>query len=132
MALADDAGCRCVRVTCETVDCESAAVQRGSILDVTNVASMRQSSILCFRNFSHEVSKVSGELGLLRSGLCHQRMGAENPAHRGFAAAKPISEGPAREAFNKVEPDIEIKWVRDSTGVITAKLLAEKSQSAGY
>ncbi len=30
-------------------------------------------------------------------------------------------------AFNKVEPDIEIKWVRDSTGVITSKLLAEKA-----
>lgn len=29
-------------------------------------------------------------------------------------------------AFNKINPDIEIKWVRDSTGVITAKLLAEK------
>ncbi len=32
-----------------------------------------------------------------------------------------------QEAFNKVEPSIEIKWVRDSTGVITAKLLAEKA-----
>jgi len=32
-----------------------------------------------------------------------------------------------QNAFNKVEPDIEIKWVRDSTGVITAKLLAEKA-----
>ena len=31
-----------------------------------------------------------------------------------------------QEGFNKVEPSIEIKWVRDSTGVITAKLLAEK------
>ncbi len=31
-----------------------------------------------------------------------------------------------QEAFNKVQPNIEIKWVRDSTGVITAKLLAEK------
>jgi len=29
--------------------------------------------------------------------------------------------------FNRVNPDIEIKWVRDSTGVITAKLLAEKA-----
>ena len=28
--------------------------------------------------------------------------------------------------FNKVNPNIELKWVRDSTGVITAKLLAEK------
>ena len=32
-----------------------------------------------------------------------------------------------QEAFNKVHPEVEIKWVRDSTGVITAKLLAEKS-----
>ena len=30
-------------------------------------------------------------------------------------------------AFNKGNPDIEIKWVRDSTGIVTAKLLAEKS-----
>jgi 2-aminoethylphosphonate ABC transporter binding protein len=32
-----------------------------------------------------------------------------------------------QEGFNKAHPDIDIKWVRDSTGVITAKLLAEKS-----
>jgi len=32
-----------------------------------------------------------------------------------------------QEAFNAVNSDIEIKWVRDSTGVITAKLLAEKA-----
>ena len=32
-----------------------------------------------------------------------------------------------QEGFNKAYPDIELKWVRDSTGVITAKLLAEKS-----
>ena len=29
--------------------------------------------------------------------------------------------------FNQDHPDIEVKWVRDSTGVITAKLLAEKA-----
>ncbi len=34
---------------------------------------------------------------------------------------------PYAEAFNKVHPDIEIKWVQDSTGVITARLLAEKA-----
>ena len=32
-----------------------------------------------------------------------------------------------QEGFNKVYPEIELKWVRDSTGVITAKLLAEKA-----
>jgi len=31
------------------------------------------------------------------------------------------------EAFNVDHPDIKINWVRDSTGVITAKLLAEKN-----
>src|SRR6266581_1750322 len=31
------------------------------------------------------------------------------------------------EAFYKATPDVSIKWVRDSTGVITAKLLAEKA-----
>ena len=31
------------------------------------------------------------------------------------------------EAFKKANPNIDIKWVRDSTGVITAKLLAEKA-----
>jgi len=31
------------------------------------------------------------------------------------------------EGFNKANPDIQLKWVRDSTGIITAKLLAEKA-----
>ena len=31
------------------------------------------------------------------------------------------------ESFNKTNPNIELKFVRDSTGVITAKLLAEKA-----
>ena len=30
-------------------------------------------------------------------------------------------------AFEKMNPDIKIQWVRDSTGIITAKLLAEKN-----
>ena len=30
------------------------------------------------------------------------------------------------ESFNADHPDIKIKWVRDSTGIVTAKLLAEK------
>ena len=33
-----------------------------------------------------------------------------------------------KEAFEKRNPDIEIKWVRDSTGIVTAKLLAEKER----
>jgi hypothetical protein len=32
-----------------------------------------------------------------------------------------------KDAFEKTNPDIEVKWVRDSTGIVTAKLLAEKA-----
>ena len=32
-----------------------------------------------------------------------------------------------QEGFAKANPDIEISWVRDSTGIITAKILAEKA-----
>ncbi|MDO6708741.1 putative 2-aminoethylphosphonate ABC transporter substrate-binding protein [Photobacterium sp. 1_MG-2023] len=32
-----------------------------------------------------------------------------------------------KKGFEQANPDIEIKWVRDSTGIMTAKLLAEKS-----
>lgn len=31
-----------------------------------------------------------------------------------------------QQAFNEDHPDIQINWVRDSTGIVTAKLLAEK------
>jgi iron(III) transport system substrate-binding protein len=31
-----------------------------------------------------------------------------------------------KAAFEKANPDVEIKWVRDSTGIIAAKLMAEK------
>jgi iron(III) transport system substrate-binding protein len=32
-----------------------------------------------------------------------------------------------QEGFAKAHPEVDIKWVRDSTGVITAKLIAEKA-----
>ncbi|WP_432260688.1 putative 2-aminoethylphosphonate ABC transporter substrate-binding protein [Cupriavidus sp. TMH.W2] len=32
-----------------------------------------------------------------------------------------------KEAFEKANPDIEVRWVRDSTGIVTARLLAEKA-----
>nr|WP_322887825.1 putative 2-aminoethylphosphonate ABC transporter substrate-binding protein [Aquirhabdus parva] len=34
---------------------------------------------------------------------------------------------PYEASFKKAHPEVNIKWVRDSTGVITARLLAEKS-----
>ena len=46
---------------------------------------------------------------------------------RSTRRSRPTSSRRTQEGFNKAYPDIEIKWVRDSTGVITAKLLAEKA-----
>ena len=31
------------------------------------------------------------------------------------------------QRFNQDHPDVRIKWTRDSTGIVTAKLLAEKA-----
>src|SRR6476619_2887162 len=36
-----------------------------------------------------------------------------------------------KAAFEADNPDIEISWGRDSTGIITAKLLAEKDNQRG-
>ena len=36
-----------------------------------------------------------------------------------------------KEAFEADNPDIEIVWARDSTGIVTARLLAEKSNPRG-
>ena len=32
-------------------------------------------------------------------------------------------------AFEAAHPDVDVEWVRDSTGIVTAKLLAEKDNS---
>ncbi len=43
-----------------------------------------------------------------------------------YTAVEAEDLGRYAAAFNEEYPDIKINWVRDSTGVITAKLLAEK------
>jgi iron(III) transport system substrate-binding protein len=44
-----------------------------------------------------------------------------------YTAFEPEQLEPYKRAFEKANPDIEIQWVRDSTGIITARLLAEKA-----
>ena len=43
-----------------------------------------------------------------------------------YTAAENDQLGPYKQAFEAAHPDVEIAWVRDSTGVIPARLLAEK------
>ena len=43
-----------------------------------------------------------------------------------YSALETDQVGPYKQAFEADNPDVEIAWVRDSTGIITARLLAEK------
>ena len=43
-----------------------------------------------------------------------------------YTALESDQLGPYKTVFEAANPDIEIAWVRDSTGVITARFLAEK------
>lgn len=45
-----------------------------------------------------------------------------------YTAFEPEQLAELKNVFERQHPDINIKWVRDSTGVITARLLAEKNQ----
>jgi len=69
-------------------------------------------------------SLLAGALGLaVLGGAAH----AQSTQLTVYTALETDQLKAYQEAFNKVHPEVEIKWVRDSTGVITAKLLAEKS-----
>ena len=64
---------------------------------------------------------VLSVLGALALGSCAQR-----PRLVVYTAAEADQIPPYEASFRKAHPDIDLLWVRDSTGVVTAKLLAEK------
>jgi iron(III) transport system substrate-binding protein len=65
--------------------------------------------------------------GLFALGLCAGVLAADKQALLVYTALETDQLKAYKEGFEKAYPDITIKWVRDSTGVITAKLLAEKA-----
>jgi len=69
------------------------------------------------------VAAASAAAGLLASGAAF----AQKTELLVYTALETDQLKAYQEGFNKANPDIAIKWVRDSTGVITAKLLAEKA-----
>src|SRR5690606_36853116 len=44
-----------------------------------------------------------------------------------YTAVEAVDLDRYKQTFEAANPDIKINWVRDSTGVMTAKLLAEKN-----
>lgn len=69
-------------------------------------------------------------LGVTVLGLCIGSIGAHAGAAETlsvYTAFENEQLAPYKQAFEKANPGIEIAWVRDSTGIITARLLAEKA-----
>ncbi|MEZ5774157.1 MAG: putative 2-aminoethylphosphonate ABC transporter substrate-binding protein [Hyphomicrobiaceae bacterium] len=76
-------------------------------------------------------SSLVRSLGLVAAGALVSMLGLAAPAAAQteltvYTAVEAEDLQRYAETFNKAHPDIKINWVRDSTGVITAKLLAEK------
>ncbi|MGH8858046.1 MAG: ABC transporter substrate-binding protein, partial [Polaromonas sp.] len=64
---------------------------------------------------------------LVVSGFIHAAQAADKTTLLVYTALETDQLKVYRESFEKANPAVAIKWVRDSTGVITAKLLAEKA-----
>lgn len=65
---------------------------------------------------------------LLAIGLIFKASTAWSGDLRVYTAVEPENLLKYEKAFHKVHPDINIHWVRNSTGVMTARLLAEKDK----
>ena len=73
--------------------------------------------------------KASVTSGVALLALCAASVSAEELTVYTAVEAEDLAR--YAEMFNQDHPDITINWVRDSTGVVTAKLLAEKKQPSG-
>ncbi|MHC6528821.1 putative 2-aminoethylphosphonate ABC transporter substrate-binding protein [Vibrio proteolyticus] len=68
---------------------------------------------------------MKGSLAALLSMLAANAMAAQEVTV--YTAFETDILAKYKSAFEKDNPDVTIKWVRDSTGIMTAKLLAEKN-----
>ena len=78
------------------------------------------------KNLVHTMTQLSrGVLGVVLGLMLAIPVSAENLTVYTAVEAEDLKRYAAE--FNKDHPDIKIRWVRDSTGIVTAKLLAEKN-----
>ena len=68
------------------------------------------------------LAKLTGAALILAAGWCQAATRLTV-----YTALETEQLAPYKKAFEADNPDIEIRWVRDSNGVITAKLLAERN-----
>ena len=76
---------------------------------------------------SHQASLVAGLCAGAALALAAPWAAAQKTQLSVYTALETDQIKAYESAFNKSYPDIELKFTRDSTGVITAKLLAEKA-----
>lgn len=69
---------------------------------------------------------AAGAIGTLAAGVLAGGVAVADTELTVYTAIEADQLKGYAEAFNADHPDIEINWVRDSTGIVTAKLLAEK------
>lgn len=78
-------------------------------------------------NFARSLRRAAaGAIGVVAAGTLASGMALAEGALTVYTAIEADQLKGYQEAFNADHPDIEINWVRDSTGVVTAKLMAEK------
>ena len=71
-------------------------------------------------------SLVIGAAAIALSALITAPAFAQKTKITVYTALENDQLGPYKQAFEAANPDVELAWVRDSTGVITARILAEK------
>lgn len=69
---------------------------------------------------------VAALSGVTATGFASAPAAAEDVVVKVYTAIEEEQMPPYKEAFEAANPGIKIEWQRDSTGVITARLLAEK------
>ena len=72
-------------------------------------------------NFKKVFAQLSVGAALIASGLSYAATELTV-----YGALESEDQARYTEAFQKAHPDIRLNWIRDSTGIITARLLAEK------
>jgi iron(III) transport system substrate-binding protein len=84
---------------------------------------MKRNSSSWWQNLGSRIAVASAAAGLLFAASA----AAQKTELLVYTALETDQIKAYQDAFTKAYPNIDIKWVRDSTGVITAKLLAEKA-----
>ena len=80
--------------------------------------------------FSKKIKKFSAVIALVSTAIISTANAVELTV---YTSVEVDSFKKYVSAFNEVHPDIKINWIRDSAGIQTAKLLAEKdNQQADF